>query len=805
MFQQPHPSSSFVLCSSSSSLPSLADDQNTTTALSARSSPPDSLTPPSPTMANYANLRMFGDLRCSPPTTTASSSSNNDQQSSASASAVASDQHTVMMTSLGMANGRTSPTAPFSPLQVVNPCYRQVPMPSSSSASSYYTTSLNGHTQCQNDSQNHWHNLNISQHRPAAENEQNERKQHNSSVFNIDSVHQNQPPNSVVVILPTITSPKLLQQKPKVLANKRTICVQTVGNGDCHQQKLAMNRPTIIPLNTDSPESVTEESLNDDRFLRVDSMNVAVLFSPTVNDSNRWARRVRSVIRQFKDKAHLSSVNPSSSVVSDVSPCPSPSKPSSLYGMSLSSIVPLTSDASPLPRFVYDIMEWLKCRAHTSDGVFRKSGASVRIKEISEACSALSADQPIPAHLLADSSPYDVADALKQYFASLPGSLMTEEISEIVVKMVSELPEQRHFVALHHCVLLLPTEHREALTQLLRFLGTVTRLSPRMTSLCMATCWMPTLFKMPGDNKMGKLMTPDNTKRSRSSKLTRRKTICTPVLDSLDAVKRLLMTMIDQWERLLYLPNALAKLVSEDKRWKVCHDLEMPIKNGQFDFSTELQYNFRQQLSRLKADYLSSGGWENRGLKRVFPDGSQLFTRTINDMVHLKVVSVQTAIAASPNLVLAAILHSRHLWDSQVKDCQRIGPSLQNLDIMRITYKSLLGDVPEKSTFLARCWLYSELNENSSIGLLVERSVVPRNVCRHNVEKHVSVYKSEFLVVPVCSGHSYVIHISRADFRGKCSDWYDKVYGPLLVQNLRRLRQFIQSQQNGCFRRGTIV
>lgn len=56
-------------------------------------------------------------------------------------------------------------------------------------------------------------------------------------------------------------------------------------------------------------------------------------------------------------------------------------------------------------------------------------------------------------------------------------------------------------------------------------------------------------------------------------------------------------------------------------------------------------------------DYLS--GWKHWDLQRVFPNGSQLFTRTINDMIPLKAFRAQTSIAASPNLILAAILHNR--------------------------------------------------------------------------------------------------------------------------------------------------
>uniref|UniRef100_A0A914HZJ7 Rho-GAP domain-containing protein n=1 Tax=Globodera rostochiensis TaxID=31243 RepID=A0A914HZJ7_GLORO len=738
---QHYPSSSIVLSSSSSSLPSLADQSNSA-ALSVVSTP-ESLTPPSPE-ANYANL--MTDLCCS---TTSSSNS---------------DKH---VTSFSVANNK-SPL----PLQVINPCYGQSPPPT------VRIPNITGRQTLQNQRPNDTQRQQNHYPSPSKDQQRTEEQSQKASAVVGNGRHSQH--SAAVVILHAISSPLFQQNSncpPKMLANKRTISVQTVGNDD--YSRPLMGRPTAISL--DKPLINSAVCLHCDHFFRADSMNVEALdwlhnasvlklgelckqFS-TVSDSHRWFRRVRSVIRQFRDKTHLSSVGTSTSVT-DVS---STSKPTFLYGTPLSSIVPFTSDGSPLPRFVYDIMEWLKGHAQTSDEIFRKSGSKVRIREIREACSRLLTNQPIPGHLLTESSPYDVADALKQYFMCIPGSLMTEQISELLMKMVSELPEQRHFVALHHCVLLLPTEHREALMHLLSFMQTITRFSSvnRMSSLNLATCWMPTLFKMPGDERGEKCGDGRDDKR----RLMRRKTIGMPARDSLTAVQGILVTMIDHI----------------DKRWTVCHDMEMPMKNGQFDFSKELQINFRQQLFRLKEDFcLSFNRWENWELERVFPDGSQLFTRTVNDMVLLKTFSVQTAIAASPNLVLAAILHNRHLWDSQ------------------ITYKALLDDESEKSTFLARCWLYSKIDDINSVGMLVERSIVPRNVCPSSGENHVSFYKSEFLVVPVCSGHSHVIHISRVDFRGKCLDWYDKVYGALLVQNLRRLKQLIQRQQNG-FRRDSIM
>lgn len=66
-------------------------------------------------------------------------------------------------------------------------------------------------------------------------------------------------------------------------------------------------------------------------------------------------------------------------------------------------------------------------------------------------------------------------------------------------------------------------------------------------------------------------------------------------------------------------------------------------------------------------DYFA--GWKSWQLQRVFPDGTQLFVRSINDMIPLKSYRVQTYVAASTSFILTVILHGRLVIDELESNC----------------------------------------------------------------------------------------------------------------------------------------
>lgn len=487
-------------------------------------------------------------------------------------------------------------------------------------------------------------------------------------------------------------------------------------------------------------------------------------------------------------------------------------------GMNLNAIQAKTEDGSPLPRFVHDMMEYIEGYAHLTEWLFRKNGVKGRIDEIKECCSQLSPNHPIPAHLLGESQLYDLCDALKLFFRSLPECLFTDKVSGLLQNWLRELSptySPKHFQAAQYAFLILPAENREALVLLLRFLCGIARHSNinKMNSLNLATCWMPSLFQFFNNQPLQKqrqnstipLLAMENGGNGIKRRLLRRKTIeislinaggittlpttkentSPPLQDkntsftanNYDSMKQLLSAMIDGWEKLILLPTSLIeKNKSLHRLIGTCRTFNGTIcvkikRNGQFEFNDELHQKLRRMLYRLKEDY--SNGWNNNTnkcwqLQRVFSDGAHIYTRSINDMApHLKSFLVQTSVPASPNSILAA-LNGRTL----------------------IT----LG----KCSFLARRWTYSELGNESSCSL-IECSITPQEDNSNNLNEdfeRLYVHESKFLIVPRCPGFSQIIYISRIDFKGRSSRWYELVYAEMLVRQMQRLTQNILQYKN---------
>uniref|UniRef100_A0A914NFM9 Rho-GAP domain-containing protein n=1 Tax=Meloidogyne incognita TaxID=6306 RepID=A0A914NFM9_MELIC len=208
--------------------------------------------------------------------------------------------------------------------------------------------------------------------------------------------------------------------------------------------------------------------------------------------------------------------------------------------MPLNIIQSKTEDGSPLPRFVHDIMEYIEGYAHLTEWLFRKNGVKGRIEEIKDCCSELSPNNPIPPHLLSESQIFDLCDALKLFFRSLPECLFTNKVSSLLQNWLRELPptySPKHFQIAQYSILILPAENREALLFLLRFLCGIARHSNinKMNSLNLATCWMPSIFqffnsqplqqKQQRQNSTIPLLSLENGGNGIRRRLMRRKTI----------------------------------------------------------------------------------------------------------------------------------------------------------------------------------------------------------------------------------------------------------------------------------------
>lgn len=491
----------------------------------------------------------------------------------------------------------------------------------------------------------------------------------------------------------------------------------------------------------------------------------------------RFATRVQNLLVQLKSIIHQNNIDANLP------------KQNGIWGASLSSIQARTSDSTPLPRFVHDIIDYLEQNAQFIEGIFRKNGTRTRVSEIRNCCSKLGPDQPLPTEFLTSSNFHDVAEVLKQYFRELPECLMTNRISKLMENCVIDLSETKHFAALHYCILIMPSENREALMILLKFLNKVSKhfQQNQMNAYNLATCLMPTLFKFSDSfSKIPNI----NAHKNGSVKhkiLRRRDTIGAPsesqVHNVFDSIRIILAKMIENWEQLLKVPPNLAKEISL-MDLGTNREMSMPSKSDQLIFSDEILRGFRRQQQVLIQSY--NEGLKNWSLRRVFSDGTQIFTRHVNDLTSLKKFRIETNINAPVNFVLNLILQNRPLWDMNLHNWRKVKSNYSyNFDMIKVEYRTQ-NLVRNKHVYLARHWTYGNLSGEPSI--VVERSVTPKETELSSSNERIRVFKSYFFILPVSHSESRLIYFSRADLRGKTSLWYEHTYGEMLANSFMRFK-----------------
>jgi hypothetical protein len=298
-----------------------------------------------------------------------------------------------------------------------------------------------------------------------------------------------------------------------------------------------------------------------------------------------------------------------------------------------------------------------------------------------------------------------------------------------------------------------------------------------MSAENLATCLMPSLFRM--SQSLGPV-----------TGLRRRKTISMPSEKErmeYTSMKVFLTKMIKDWQKLLVLPRDIIR-EKNNSNMSMNVDLVVPLKDGRFELKVAHQQLFTEMYSELVNEYLDK--WNGWTLQRLFSDGTCLSVKNDENM-PLKQYLVQVNIPAPVNLVHAAILQSRHLWDVNAISCKRISSHGQLSDIVKVTYRSPMETCIDKLAYVARRWTYHE-NEGIHKCTIIERSITPSS--HSSTEPRVNILRSAFLITPE-AGQSQLTYISQIDLRGKTLQWYDKVYAPMIAQQMRRFRQhFVNSQ-----------
>lgn len=70
------------------------------------------------------------------------------------------------------------------------------------------------------------------------------------------------------------------------------------------------------------------------------------------------------------------------------------------------------------------------------------------------------------------------------------------------------------------------------------------------------------------------------------------------------AIKQVLSRMIRENKQLLKIPREMAREIGYSAALQDNFDLQMPLKNGVFDFNEKIQKNFQKQLNSLKKVFM---------------------------------------------------------------------------------------------------------------------------------------------------------------------------------------------------------
>ncbi|KAG8128764.1 putative Rho GTPase-activating protein [Naja naja] len=334
-------------------------------------------------------------------------------------------------------------------------------------------------------------------------------------------------------------------------------------------------------------------------------------------------------------------------------------KDKNVFGVPLLLNVQRTSH--PLPRSIFQAMDYLRHNFLDQVGLFRKSGVKTRILYLRE----MNEINPNNINYEGQSA-FDVADMLKQYFRDLPEPIFTSKLCETFLHIYQYLPEDQQFCAVQAAILLLPDENREALKILLYFLRDVVTFVEKnqMTPTNIAVCLAPSLFHL-------NTLRRDSSSSSRSSQ----RKLSTGKPDQRDLSENFAAThglahMIMQCHRLFGVPN-------------YCFDQEYENEHNQADLGevaphqailikysnivTSLEH-FMQDLLREAKDKFKN--WVTCSIL----EGVDSASKKVDDNYHIRLWKTSVEIDAVPKVILHRILMEQHLWD----------PNLQQTNILEI-------------------------------------------------------------------------------------------------------------------------
>ncbi|XP_062865059.1 rho GTPase-activating protein 7 isoform X2 [Trichomycterus rosablanca] len=442
------------------------------------------------------------------------------------------------------------------------------------------------------------------------------------------------------------------------------------------------------------------------------------------------------------------------------------SKDRSVFGVALQ--VNVQRSGQPLPQGIQQAMRYLRNHGLDQVGLFRKSGVKSRIqalRQMNESCGTEGGGVSYEGQ-----SAYDVADMLKQYFRDLPEPLFTSKLSDTFLQIYQFIPEEQRVQAVRAAVCLLPDESREALHTLLCFLSDVAASvsENQMTCTNLAVCLAPSLFHL-------------NTARRDASSprvMSRKNTLGKPDQRDLNenlAATHCLTHMIQECGRLFQIPEE----VSRCRNSYIEQALIPPRIEDLLDGSCTYRNLVKESMDAL----LKEAKEKFRGYDTCStPEHAELACKKVHDGWSLRQWKVCVEVAAGPDEILQRILREQDRWDEDLLESRVIETLDTDTDVYQYIRNSMAPHPPTDHVVL-RSWV-TDLPKGgcACVCVSVEHEAAPVIGVRTNV------ITSRYLIEPCGPNKSRLTHISRTDCRGRCPEWYNKLYGHLCVSELVRIR-----------------
>uniref|UniRef100_A0A671NE88 Rho GTPase-activating protein 7 n=1 Tax=Sinocyclocheilus anshuiensis TaxID=1608454 RepID=A0A671NE88_9TELE len=443
-------------------------------------------------------------------------------------------------------------------------------------------------------------------------------------------------------------------------------------------------------------------------------------------------------------------------------------KDRSVFGVPLQVIV--QRSGQPLPQSIQQAMRYLRSQCLDQVGLFRKSGVKSRIqalRQMNESCGAGGGGVNYEGQ-----SAYDVADMLKQYFRDLPEPLLTSKLSDTFLQIYQYVPKEQRLQAVRAAVLLLPDENREALQTLLCFLSDVTASvgENQMTCTNLAVCLAPSLFHL-------------NTLRRESSSprvMNRKNTLGKP--DQRDLNENLAAThglahMIQECRKLFLIPEEMSHCRNSYVEQGLSPmRMEVLVEDcGSCSYRSLLKDSIDALLKEAKDKFK---GYDSCST----PENAELAYKKVQDGSSLRQWKVCVDMPASAEDILQRILREQERWDEDLLECRIVETLEHNMEVYQYVRNSMPPHPPRDHVVL-RSWV-TDLPKG--VCALVCVSVDHKSAAVLGV--HANVLTSRYYIEPSGPNKSRLTHISRIDCRGRCPEWYNKLYGHLCAAEVVRIR-----------------